>query len=397
MNMISLHEIKGLRSKAIIANQVSIASLLEARESESFTDFIDEVICLACQEYSDCFSINENASNEENFARTIFAALEYYNILDGTGIDLESVVSQISDYYSVDDCEDDYSLDEANEHAIDCFVQLVSDEGINLINDIGISSEFEIFVSLAELVKLSKHPNEVASIKCDAINNYVINLTCGTEIQVSSLNANGEVIDLTIGNARIEDIYVNISDNVIPRISLSIESEISMIDYDGVNLNEVLSCRPSELFKNTQFPTVELRHYIKALVSYLDDNNKMILQSHSWLYEAVNELIESDVLLESFVSSVHREAVNKIFELIATTYPVGVSQRFLKAQVEALDEKVLEPEFVSLLYCCDETSFISNADVVEFAKKSNLPLAQTVVLWEQPPLLIEEKPHALSL
>ncbi|QIR16676.1 hypothetical protein [Shewanella aestuarii] len=402
-------DIKALKSDAVLANQVVLSSVLIAIEENAYSTWLDEIFELVREECH-FFDLDKKHSPQEAFAFTIESANQYNSVLSNFApIDFEAILDKINTYYQEDSYEEDedeeyYYEPLSTEQLISQFVYLIihCENSNEVLDNIGITEEYQEFKSLLDFINRDMECRKIATIEHDEINNYKITLTSGSTFTVDSLEVEGDNITLSTGCAVIEDIYISINEPILSNISMLCPSVLKIADFEEMDLNKIMSQSPDELFREYLFPTVELKHYIKALISHLEDSNKMVLQSNGWLFGEIQSLIASDTTLKLFCENIHDEAVDKIFELVATTFSIDESQKYLKAQILSLNEKVLKPEFNTLLYYCNEVAFINQSQAVsqqvkDFVIENGLPLASNQMQWEQMPLQIEDQNHVLSL
>ncbi|MBO1897706.1 hypothetical protein HNW13_018365 [Shewanella sp. BF02_Schw] len=394
-------KINALRNDAIISNQIVLASILMTCKLNSFNDFVQELLSIALEDANAWVSMHVNDNEYESFAKTLDSVNDASD-KNIAGMDFDAIIDSVNQYYrnSEEDDDYDYSFDCDDICGIERYLENINVSRDNLLRDIGITEEFTKFKQLQDLVNIYRNPSEIVSIARD-VNGFTINFNHDA-IKVNSLLSNGQHNDLTYGDLLIEDIYLNTELEYINEISIANNNEIVFDDYEHLDLTNVLSMPAIELFKSVCVPTEELREYCKQFGEYLAGNNRMILQSGAWMYNAMTEIIENDTALRIFTAQLNNENVENVFEMVATIYPLEISQKYLKSQIVSLGDLVLSDEFKVLLFYCDDINFLMvspsvSQGVLDFAMASRLDATKVPLLLEQQALPIEVDEYACRL
>tara|TARA_R110002033_G_scaffold135713_3_gene175277 strand:+ start:3609 stop:4829 length:1221 start_codon:yes stop_codon:yes gene_type:complete len=394
-------QINALRTDAIISNQIVLASILMTTKLDGFNSFVEEILSTALEDTNAWISIQGDDNEYQTFAKTLVGLVDAYDKNIG-GINFGVIIESLNQYYLYaddDDDDDDYYVDLENDSGIQLFLENCSGSCDSLIENIGITEQFNAFKQLLDLMKLHQNPSKIVSIERDD-GGFTINFV-DDAIKVSSLISNGQHNELVYGGLLLEDIYLNRELECINDISIANNNKIVFDDYEHLDLTHVLSVTGIELFKNVCVPTEALKEYCQQFGEYLASNNRMILQSGAWVYNAMAEIIQIDEALQIFTSQLSHENVENVFEMVATTYPLEVSQKYLKSQIINLGDSILSDQFNALLYYCDEIEFLMvspsvTQGVLDLAKASRLD-SSVPLLLEQQALPIGENDYACRL
>lgn len=393
--------LQALRNDAFLENQISLASIVMVNNNDLMREFLQDV--LSCALADSCsFLTFQSDSYQENFARSLLSINESYE-QTVLGIDFGSAISNVLQYYkAIDDEYDEYDeYDElSDEEALELFVNKCLSDAELTFDEVGVSDVFHQFMQLSDLWVLSENLPAPEYILRES-RGYQIGGD-GYSITLDKLDSNGEHINLYFRDLHAEDVYLELEHNHISSISLAENKKISLSEYD-VDIKDVLSVTPLQLMKDVVIPTESLIFYFKAFAKYLSENNRMTLQAAAWARNAMNEIIDNDGLLDLFVATIAAENVEDVFEVVASTYPIDVTQKYLKAQIINLGDEILQPDLRSLLYYSTDIDFILNssnasAEVKELAQSSRLKTGSLPsLLLEQTHLDIEEINYACRL